>query len=248
MNIVRRIVFGAAILFASISCLNKSSHTTSGPLLATFEFSDGIYTTYFGPDSLYFDKDTKIGIGWDCMAFYHKITEDEQFEGGFLCSYLAKPKAGAEGLPNNEYRVNCEGPSSGRNTYTVFVQNPDPAKMPEKDIEFMLKSNGTFEVYACHINNTVAAADSVAKNFQLGDKFTLKAQGWKDGTPTESVQVVLAEKTHDKDSIMNNWVQVDLSKLGMVDRIDFELSAPEGRNIPRTVCLDNLYGKVSLSY
>lgn len=248
MNSVKRFLLGAAVLFASISCLKDSSYTTSGPIMASFEFSNDVYTTYFGADSLFYDAETKLGLSWDCLAFYHKISEDGEFQGGFLFSYLAKPEAGAEGMPNNQYRVNCEAPTAGINTYAVFVQNPDPTKMPEKDMEFLLKSNGTFVPYACHINNTVAAVDSVKKNFQLGDKFILKAKGLKEGATTGEVQIVLAEKTHDKDSIMNNWAEIDLSKLGIVDQIDFELSAPEGRNIPKTVCIDNFYGKVSLTY
>ena len=51
-----------------------------------------------------------------------------------------------------------------------------------------------------------------------------------------------------KDSVMSNWTQFKLDALKEVDRIDFDLVIPEGRDIPATVCMDNLTGLVTISY
>ena len=244
---IKKILMFAAVIVATASCLNKSTFSTTGTMLANFEFNDYDYSKLFGSDSLYFDTSNKLGVVWDCLAFYHSVSEESEFQGGFIFSYLHTPKSGADGMLNNDYRVNCEAIPNIRNTYAVYVQNPDETKMPKQDFSFMITDYGTCEMQFCRVNNTVVVAEAVSQNFEVGDKLLLKAKGWNADKPTGEAEIVLAEKTSDKDSIICNWTNFDLTKLGDVDKVDFEIVAPEGKSIPTAVCIDDVVAKVSVS-
>ena len=47
------------------------------------------------------------------------------------------------------------------------------------------------------------------------------------------------------DTVMYNWTKLDLSKLGSVDKIDFNLYSSNGSfGVPLTFCLDELVADV----
>ena len=237
---------------AAVSCLDGGGVTTSGTLLAHMEYSDRIdYATVFGEDSLYFDNDekgAKLGIAWDCVYFYHSITGGGAFQGGFLLSYLDKPKEDVSGLQNNKYRVNCAAPKNGINTYLVFEQNPDEEKMPQQDFNFIMSTLGTCTMSYCFVNNTVALAQAAVEQLELGEKIVFKATGYKDDAVTGTAEIVLVERSSPKDSVMSQWTQFKLENLRSVDKVNFELVIPEGKEIPATVCVDDLTAQISLSY
>lgn len=243
----RKILLLSAVIVSAVSCLNNSKFESSGTVWASFEFV-GAGNDLFGSDSLYFDTVNKQGFVWDCLAFYHSVSEDDKFQGGFLVSQLYKTEAETDSLANNEYRVNCAAPKIGSNTYAVFVQNPDPTKMPARDITFMLKEYGSCSMQSCFVNNTVAVTEAVNQKFEVGDKLRLKAKGWKDEKLVGEAEIILAEKDSDKDSIICKWTSFDLSKLADVDKVDFEIVAPAGKDIPAAVCIDDMMASVSLSY
>ena len=59
---------------------------------------------------------------------------------------------------------------------------------------------------------------------------------------------MLAEKTTARDSIMYSWTKFDLNSLGAIDKVDFEIVMPADRNIPATVCIDDVVASVTLIY
>ena len=59
---MKRILIIIATLTLVMSCLEKSTYSQSGTVLATFEFSGLNF-----PDSLYFDTEYKVGIRWDLL-------------------------------------------------------------------------------------------------------------------------------------------------------------------------------------
>ena len=130
----------------------------------------------------------------------------------------------------------------------MYEKNPDASKMPAQGFQFMMASYGTCSMVGCHVNNTVALAEAAVQQLELGEKVLFRATGYKDGTKTASAEIVLVEKMSPKDSVMSNWTQFKLDALKEVDRIDFDLVIPEGRDIPATVCMDNLTGLVTISY
>ena len=246
----KKIVLFTLTLFVAMSCLDSGSFNSSGTLYAHMEYNDRYdYGTMFGSDSLYFDdRQPRLGFSWDCVYFYHSVSEDGAFQGGFLLSYLDKPKPETSELSNNKYRVNCAVPDNYINTYLVYEKNPDASKMPAQGFLFMMASYGTCSMVGCLVNNTVALAESAVQQLELGEKVLFRATGYKDGTKTASAEIVLVEKMSPKDSVMSNWTQFKLDALKEVDRIDFDLVIPEGRDIPATVCMDNLTGLVTISY
>jgi hypothetical protein len=207
------------------------------------------YGTMFGSDSLYFDdRQPRLGFSWDCVYFYHSVSEEGAFQGGFLLSYLDKPKPQTAGLQNNKYRVNAAAPTKGINTYLVYEQNPDGLKMPANDFNFTMSSFGTCSMVACLVNNTVALAEAAVNQLELGQKIVFKATGYKDDAVTGTSEIVLVEKSYPKDSVMSHWTQFKLDNLKAVDKIDFELVIPEGKDIPATVCVDEIVAQISISY
>ena len=246
----KKIVLFILTLFVAMSCLDSGSFTSSGTLYAHMEYNDRYdYGTMFGSDSLYFDdRQPRLGFSWDCVCFYHSVSEDGAFQGGFLLSYLDKPKPETTGLLNNKYRVNCAAPKNTINTYLVYEQVADEAKMPKQDFQFMLSTYGTCTMTGCHVNNTVALAEAAVQQLELGQKVSLRVTGYKDGVKTGSSEIVLVEKSSPKDSVMSHWTEFKLDALQAVDVIDFELVIPEGKEIPATVCVDNLKAQISISY
>ena len=247
----KKILLLAIVVIAAVSCLEQGGTSTSGTLLAHMEVRDQYnYATLFGEDSLYFDnKVSKLGINWqELVFFYHSVSEEGDFQGGFLMSYLDKPKTGTEGLQNNKYRVNCAAPEKSINTYLVFEQNPDQDKMPKQDFSFAYASLGTCSMTSCQVNNTVALAQAAVDQLELGERVVFKATGYKNDAVTGSAEIVLVEKVSPKDSVMSHWTEFKLDNLKAVDKIDFELLIPEGKDIPATVCIDDLMAQISISY
>ena len=188
-------------VFTLASCLGSAPYRESLQSYATFEYR-GDYTEMFGDDSLYFETNYKVGFAWEnYLAFGHKINEQtNEFEGGFLLSYLFMPDTDEPvELQNNLYRVNHR-PTSGRNTYAVFHQT---ANMPQKHFWFNfvdgVVSGKCLPVYMM-VNNTVAVTDSIKANFQLGDIMTLRATGYLGEKKTDSAEIQLAEFTSARDS------------------------------------------------
>lgn len=246
---IKKLLLFFVVAVMAVSCLGEGGYTESRSVLATFEFSAD-YTEIFGSDSLYVDVDHRIGIGWDYLVFYQKVDKStDEFEGGLMLSHLAYPKSGTvEGLANNKYRAN-DKLSKKPNTYLVFEET---GNMPENDMAFNFAQSanavGTCIMTACSVNNTVAVAEAVEKNFVAGDRMSLRATGYLDGKKTDSAEIMLAERLTEKDSIVYTWTTFDLSKLGSVDKVDFELIIPQGRNIPATVCIDNVLASISAQY
>ncbi len=234
---------------ALMSCLNGGYYTESFTEVATFEYSEN-YDEVFGPDSLYFDVEHGYGCGWHNLWFRHKVDKaSKAFEGGFMLSHLAYPKSGdVSGLANNKYRANAKLDNTF-NTYMVFEQS---AAMPDSLMIFNFSQSansiGTCIMKSCYVNNTVAAAQAIEEHFLPGDKMILKAKGYREGTETGVAEITLAEKSSVKDSIVYTWTPFDLSKLGTIDIVNFELVIPEGKDIPATVCIDNVMASITGQY
>lgn len=237
------------VAFMAVACLGDGGYTESRPVHATLEYTMD-YNEVFGSDSLYVDEQYQVGIGWDYFVFFQKVDKTtSEFQGGLMLSHLQYPKSGVvDGLANNKYRVNEKGQKIA-NTYLVFEQTEN---MPDNEIGFNFaqsaSASGICIMSSCFVNNTVAAAQAIDKNFVVGDRMTLKATGYLAGKKTDSAEIMLAERLAGKDSIMYTWTNFDLSKLGSVDKVDFELVIPEGKDIPATVCIDDVIASITIQF
>ena len=93
-----------------------------------------------------------------------------------------------------------------------------------------------------------AFPEAAVQHLEPGEKVLLRATGYKEGAKTGSADIVLVEKSSPKDSVMSHWTEFKLDALHAVDVIDFELIIPEGKEIPATVCVDNLTAQIVISY
>lgn len=247
---VKKLVVFLIAAVTVASCLDTSGYSSSETIVASMEYTYADYAQVFGADSIYYDTLYRIGIDWkQVLSFHHKVNESsKEFEGGFMLSYLQYPKYGATDLlSNNKYRANSKT-FNDINTYLVFEQTEN---MPEKHMSFAITSSSvltaTCTMQSCYVNNTVAVAKAVEDCFVPGDKLVLKAKGYLAGNATGTADITLAERSSTKDSIMYTWTQFDLSKLGSIDKVDFEL-VPETENWkgPMSVCIDNIVASISI--
>jgi hypothetical protein len=259
---MKKTLFIFIALFSLASCLKDGGFTDTRPVYATFEYSGMDYTKLFGKDSLFFESDAGYGLGWEYMAFLHKVdtsvTDNWIFQGGVMLSYLkGKTFDPADSLSmaqsdslmsaDNRFRANSlADPFFGR-TYLVYHQNQDPALMPQHDIEFLASMVGTCQPLVCYVNNTNYVAYKVAQAFEDGDRLTLKATGYLKGAKTGEVSMELADFSAKKDSIVSTWTKFDLSDLASVDFVDFEVLSTKA-DVPGDFCLDYFVTSVTISY
>ena len=242
---MKRFLLVLAVVFSFTSCMksgfmNKESYTA----VVTFEYPISVFRS----DSTLFSTQTPEGFGFDVLNFYHKLDEPKvNVLGGFLVSALQMPKSGNTKGLNNRYRANVAVYQPEGNTYAVYYQNPDNTMMPKADVVFAQSEYGICTMKECAVTNTADVVDSIKKNFKKGDKMVLKATGYLKDKVTGEASITLAEYTEAKDSIMTTWSYFDLSKLGSVDVIDFEIVSTNP-DVPKYFCMDQLAAGIVLQY
>ena len=241
-----------ALVAVTASCLDNYVNEESGSLYSTFDYANSVY----GEDSLYFDvKGGKVCCSseypYSFLSYHHKVdTDPVAFKGGFILSCLDIPESEiTEGLTNNQYRVNTVRKEGYHNKFAVFCQTED---MPEKHIEFWPLSGNyasTYSIKSALVNNTVEVADSVRSVFVPGNKLVLEARGYLKGKEVGTkAEIVLADITGAKDSIVSSWTRFDLSGLGAVDNVKFSIATvPDGLDVPKVVCIDDVIANYSLT-
>lgn len=237
------ILFFAAI--CAVSCFDGGSGVGQKYNLITYFQYSGIN---FRSDSTFVNYKDTVGFGYDVLNFYHELDEGlVRAEGGFFLSCAEMPKSGVtEGLQNTYRAMVPKGMTPG-NIYTVFYQNPDDTKMPEHDVEFSFPEYGTCQMVGCYVTNTVEVVDYVKKHFTLGDRLSIKATGYANGQKTGEAEMILADYSAQKDSIVTQWSVFDLAKLKMVEYVDFELISSKP-DVPSYFCMDNMVAEISLEY
>ena len=116
----------------------------------------------------------------------------------------------------------------------VTVLSDDPVVVP-----------GFYITNSSYAYNSLTGGDSFAKKFELGDWFKLTITGYDaDDEVTATKDYYLADFRDAATAyIINDWRYVDLSCLGAVSKIGFELSSTDtsdfGMNTPAYFCFDN---------
>lgn len=254
---MKKTIFFISIILALASCLKDGEYTMTYPVEATFEYPSIDYITEFGADSLYFNDSHGYGFGWDYLTFRHKVdTVNKVFEGGMLLSYLSgstfnpsdslsMAQTDSAAFANDAYRVNTSTYLNNR-TYVVYYENPDASMMPECDFEFTATSIGTCNIGGCYVNNTRYVAYKVSQCFENGDRLTLKATGYLNGLKVGDKSILLADFSAQKDSIVSTWTPFDLSSLGTVDKINFEVMSTK-KEVPAYFCMDSFIAAITIS-
>ncbi|MBR6121707.1 MAG: DUF4465 domain-containing protein [Prevotella sp.] len=139
--------------------------------------------------------------------------------------------------------------AEGSKTYAVF----NVPYAVDKGIEVLSSADGDsitgfYVANAAYTMKSMKNGDSYAKKFDLGDWLKLTVKGLAaDGTETGTVDFYLADlRKLDSAYIHSDWRWVDLTSLGKVKRLAFEMSSSDTSygymNTPAYFCLDNLGG------
>lgn len=245
---MKRLFFIISTVFLVSSCFDDiDGNRTTYALTADFQYKD----MEFKADSTFYNTLTPRGFGYDVLNFYHQLDADYiWFDGGFMLSCAEMPQSGVtEGLMK-EYRLYLT-PENNKdqkgNIYTVFYQNPNSSLMPEHDVEFVYKENGSCVMLGCYVTNTVEVAEFAKENFKIGDRMTIKATGYLGGAKTGEADFTLVDFSAQKDSIVSKWTLFDLSKLGKVEHVDFEVSS-SNPDTPPYFCMDSMGASIELVY
>lgn len=242
------ILFIAA--FAAASCLNGGSFKQSYTADITFEFTNDVYSQAF-KDSIYVMSTTDEAFYYGSYpVFFYQKQLNGTFHGGLLLSYLkgeANGELTKEEAANDAYRVHATTGATGSKTYAVFYDNPVKDMMPKHSVEFGYKGLGTFSPYGCYVNNSTLVARKIKEHFQDGDKLVLKAIGTTASGAKTETSITLAEYSEAKDTVMYSWTAFQLSALGAVDYIDFEIEST-CPDVPGYVCIDGLLAGVAIEY
>lgn len=131
-------------------------------------------------------------------------------------------------------------------TYNVNEYNPKGVEViSSEDGEVISGFYVTNTAYAC---TSILRGDNFAKRFGTGDWFKLTVVGYDvNEEETGRVDFYLADFRDVTNAyIINTWRWVDLTSLGKVKRLGFEMSSSDtgvwGMNTPAYFCLDNLGG------
>lgn len=224
------------------SCFNDGTTEQKYVLITTFKYND----LNIGTDSLYRDISEHGGYGWYDLGFMQKTNSEKDFLGGFILSGMCGRTEEVEGVPSSLYRAYLSTHIKD-NPYSVFRYSEDKDMMPEHAINFISKKYGTYTPSGCFVTNSEVVASQVRELFEDGDKLTLKAKGYRDGTLTGEASITLAERTATKDSIVSTWTPFEMTKLGSVDAIDFEIVSTKA-GVDLFVCMDDFYNTIELKY
>lgn len=234
----------------AFSCSMGPSYSTQYTEVTTFEYDAmyGVdYSKTFSSDSTFYDSEKGVALGWGDLAFYHKVsTFDKAFLGGWKLSYQrpvgnGRDAENPDGYIPSKFRAMGSHYGTSNRTYAVFCQSSNQSEMPENDVKFLAPQYGTCVPIQCWVNNSEAVYESVKRNFQAGDQLKLTAIGYLGGKETGRAELQMAAA----DTVVYNWTKLDLSKLGSVDAIDFELTSNR-TGIPMTFCMDELSAKIAI--
>lgn len=250
---MKKILFYIIAAFLSVSCFKNLTYSSTYHLYTTFEY-DGSSITW-RPDSTYYANYEYVGLGWaNDLVYCHRVDENNDFLGGFRLSALegliredVEGELESDAILDKTWRVHTR---KSTNNYAVFWFG---SRVPTSHIQFLTSAYGTCTMKGCYVCNTAKVADEIAEKFERGDKLMLKAIGYRGAQQTGSAEIALADFSlfdkngAQKDSIVSNWTPFDLSALGEVDEVRFEMTSGN-KSVSKYFCLDNLVSVISLEY
>lgn len=203
------------------------------------------------PDSTYLGKDTSVPHGY----YYRDDIEMEQFvlthsfgSYGFGegCTYTNCTDKTTPGYTNLSAITGIGVSTNGYFTINAAAYEGSlPAEVSFKDgraykAKECFVTNSTYAYLAIKETNDGTGEYPLVKKWTSSDQFKLTITGFNGQTQTGIVEFLLADGMN----IVDSWERVDLSKLGYVTKLRFNLSSTDvgewGMNTPSYFCLDHL--------
>jgi hypothetical protein len=237
------IMLAVASVLAS-SCLSSGGSKYDYVLQASFDgySNEQIFSDYFNSDSVYFAKQ----ILTDEYSCLNSVYEDPIFSGGF-CLSAKRDSLNTEKTGISDY--SSTGSDAGymdSDVYAVYIQN----SRPEYGWQIYLSGfdAGTCNISGFMINNVSKTIKAIEDNpLQEGDYLTVTVTGYLKDVQGESVTVDLVRNTSMARTVVTSWTEVDLSSIGNVDALTFEVETNRS-DFPESFCLDNLTAQVHIEY
>ena len=205
------------------------------------------------PESYWNGSDESGGFASDPLFFPNHYTPDWATWSGW--AYSNTTDTTTQGWTNQYSAITgqaMEGNDQETDIYALsFVENPGTA--------LRFNNPSAHEVKGLFVTNTTYTAlsmkygDAYAKKFggPTGDDpdwFRLTVTGHRDGEETGAVEYYLADyrfDNNDKNHIIKTWQWVELSSLGKVDSLMFDLNSSDigdwGMNTPAYFDADHIY-------
>ena len=253
----KMIIRGA--LIASVALLLASCMSTDGPSsqyqvyvsvpgeVSTLSEWTEILSAYFneGKDSATVREYLTVGPVTLCS----QLKSDGSLAGGFALCYGVDTLDTPDRAPAR-FAVFDKGGNEKSLLYTVFHDTLETL-MPEHPVVIGLPTDESSCLPVCvFVQNVQAVVQAVRHGTGLAggpfgpdDYLTLTVTGSLNGVSAGEKSVRLVDGT----KVLGEWTEIDLSKLGSVDALDFHLSSSRG-DLPLYCCLDDLIFNYSAIY
>ena len=227
---------GLSMFFASCERENE----THKDVIITFEnveLGEQGYRNNF-PDGL-------ILLGVD---FYNHFNPEWMSWEGFAVSRLTDRETfGFE----NQFSVYASGGAGGSEQFAVVFDGF------EEITNARFLDNQEFRFRSLMINNTTLTVHTlrsglgVARPFRADDWFKIIITGFDArGNETGKVEFYLADFRNGREFILREWIRVDLTSLGQVNRLEFTFDSTDvgewGVNTPQYAAIDNIIYEIPL--
>lgn len=257
---MKRILIFVSVLTCAmmmVSCLDGGGTKASFTSVSSFSYNDQI-VNLAAADSISSSKlkniDEKLAaFPSQSICFYSKIDENGEYAGGFIYSQLSEnikvnaleDEEAAVTTRKAQHRAYAKKPKTD-NSYLVWNETSGLAC----DLAFLTNynENCTATAVGMFVANTLYNAEKIQEVFKEGDRLVLTVQGYLKDTPAgDPVNVILAEKTAAKDSVMVDWHAISLDKVGQFDKIKMSITGTNIDVLP-AFCMDDFTAKVNLEY
>lgn len=244
---MKRLLIVPAIVATALlgsSCL-KGGFTSKYTTLDDFEVTDFLKSC---PDSV-FCGSYFAGTSGRVLYNIQSDKDHQTVTGGFAISWKRDHTIGGENDKCNQYCV-LNSTKDKQSLFAVYHQNDDPSLNPDRgnDIVFLGGEGSTYSPTLLYVANAAQVATLISRGsedfepFKEGDYLRVTFTGYTKGVAGASVTMDLA-KYAGALTLVNEWKQVDLSKLGTVTSIDVHLETNR-EGLPLYVCIDNVMTSV----
>ncbi len=182
-------------------------------------------------------------------TFYNNYNESWGSWSGFAYSSLTNDTTGDYTNQYSTYAGNRLTDSPSDSIFAVGYV-PSDYNNDYKPIPIGVKFSDKINIQSAYVaNNTYAAltmlnGNSFSDAFADGDFFYLIIRGYNNNEQTGEINYYLADYRDGKQFVQKVWRYVDLSTIGTVDSLTFELASSDvgsyGINTPTYFCLDEI--------
>jgi outer membrane murein-binding lipoprotein Lpp len=224
-------------------------------------YGDNLYSSYTGIDRYYGYDDAATGL-FMMINDPYETGDPDFYSGGIAISQWNNMTAAGHTNQCSVYYSDAttgKGGYKGSNTFAVHFGYNDPMYMGDGR-SYITFYDDTKECIFDHfyVTNNTYAVLSMTRSDQFGKVFTYEDKDWfklviegidKSGNSTGFVEFYMADfRTPSSPGIITEWTPVDLSSLGKVTAIRFDMQSSDtgqyGMNTPAYFCFDNLAVKL----